>query len=110
MTRSALIVTNMATTPGTVAVPSETGGLVLDHHEEGIQDPALTQEAVVDGVIPKIADLHAAIIGEIAGKEGIVASPTTVVEMKGPHVSAADHQSTKTRSNLTVRSLITYPF
>jgi len=79
----------MATTLGTVAAPSETGGLVQGHHEEEIQDPALTQEAAAEDMI---ADLHAALTGETAEKEGIVVSPTSVEEMKGPHVSAADPQ------------------
>lgn len=90
MTRSASIVTNMATMPGTVAVPSEREGLVLGRHVEGIQNPALTQEAVEDNEKPKIADLLAVITEETAGTEGIEASRMNVGKMKGLHVSADD--------------------
>ena len=91
MTRSASIVTNMATMLGTVAVPSEREGLVLGHHEEGIQNPALTQKAVVGKEKPEIADLPAVITEETAGTGGIEAGPMTVGKMKGLHVSADDH-------------------
>jgi hypothetical protein len=76
---------------GTVAVPSEIEGLALGRHEEGILNPALTQEAVVDNERPKIEDLLAVITEETAGTGGIEASPMTVGKMKGLHVSAIDH-------------------
>jgi len=99
--RSVLIATNTAITPEIVAVLNETGGLVLGHHEEEIQDPALTQEDAADDMI---VDHHAAITGGTAEKEGIVVNLTTVTEMIDLHVTAADLQLTKTHSNQTVRS------
>lgn len=88
MTRSASIVTNTATMQGTVAVPSGREGLVLGRHEEGIQNHALTREAVADNEIPKTVDLLGDITEETAGTEGIEANPMNVGKMKGLPVSA----------------------
>lgn len=73
----------MATTPGTVAARDEREGLVRGRHDEGIQNPALTQEAVEDNETPKTADLLDAITEETAVTGGIAAGRTTVAKMKG---------------------------